>query len=117
MSLDSMLTQTCEVYTRITTTDVHGSSVHIYNKWLTDVRCRSVHMKNVWGQYAGRIAAQATHLLYIHSDYPELDTTMRVKLDDGTWYQIEHSDMKHDWLGHHHPEYEMFAVESPQGGA
>ncbi len=116
MSLDSLLTQTCEVYTRISTTDSRGGPLHIYNKLYSDVYCRAVHMKNVWGNYAGRISAQATHLLYIHSDCPALDTTMRVKLDDGVWYQVEHADMKHDWLGNHHPEYEIFAVESPQGG-
>ena len=116
MSLNSLLTQTCSIYTRTTSVGAIGDANQVYALAYSSVRCRAVHQQNRWGRENGLIAATAIHLLYIDQPYT-LDTSMRVVLDDGTTYQVTHADMKHDSRGHHHAEYLIEAVESPQSGA
>ena len=116
MGLENLLIQTCSVYTRNTSIGKAGQAIEVFTKTYAGVPCRSVHVGNQWGGYGGRIGAKATHLLYITSDIPVLDTTMRVKLDGGAWYVLEHADMKWDSNGKSHAEYETFAAESPQSG-
>ena len=117
MGLENLLVQTCSVYTRNTTVGKTGQAIEVFTKTYANVPCRSVHVGNNWGGYGGRIGAKATHLLYASPDFPMFDTTMRVLLSDGTWYDIEHADMKYDSNGKSHAEYETFASESPQSGA
>jgi hypothetical protein len=116
MGLENMLIQTCAIYTRTSTTGKAGQTVDVYVKTYSNVACRSVHVGSRWGEFGGRVSAKATHLLYVTSDIPALDTTMRVLLDDGIWYAIEHGDAKYDSTGRNHSEYETFAAESPQSG-
>ena len=116
MSLQRLLIQKCDVYTRTTTQDAYGGIVDVYALSVSGVKCRSVHTNNKFDAFAGRINASAVHLLYIDNAVT-LNTTNRLVLDDGVTYQVIHADQKHDGRGPNHAEYLTQAVESPQTGA
>lgn len=116
MSLNGLLVDKCDVYQRTTTIGQYGNAIDTYTLLYQGIKCRSMHKVKQFGSFAGQINTQSTHALYVDKQYT-LDTSMRVILQDGVTYQINHADAKFDGKGIHHVYYEMIAIESPETGA
>ena len=112
--LKNLLIEKCNIYTRSGSVSQFGNPVIVYTLLASDIRCRSGHVNNKFGGYAGEVNAISTHFLYLDENYV-LDTTNRIALN-GVTYQINHADAKYDGRKVHHNYYELTAVESPQSG-
>ena len=108
------LTQLGILYERVTIPGATGVSSFVYTKVADNIPCWAAHVKHVFGEFAGMVASQATHILFLDADAPVVDNSMRFEVE-GTVYAIEHVDPKFGMSGERdHTECLIYAVENPQ---